>query len=114
MEDLNLVVLMIDGIQFGGQALVVALGIAESGEKHVLGVCAILPSTLASLGTPCGVGSGVPHRSGEKLWALPAEEFAHKHFRLPPWGAERYVSYMLWEICRSWLIASNAIPLLAL
>jgi transposase-like protein len=34
LEDLNLVVLMIDGIHFGGQAL----GIAESGEKHVLGV----------------------------------------------------------------------------
>ena len=31
-------VLMIDGIHFGGQVLVVALGIAESGEKHVLGV----------------------------------------------------------------------------
>ena len=31
----NLVVLMIDGIHFGGQVLVVALGIAESGEKHV-------------------------------------------------------------------------------
>jgi putative transposase len=28
----------IDGIHFGGQVLVVALGIAESGEKHVLGV----------------------------------------------------------------------------
>jgi hypothetical protein len=33
LEDLNLVVLMIDGIHFGGQVLVVALGIAESGEK---------------------------------------------------------------------------------
>ena len=38
LEDLNLVVLMIDGIHFGGQVLVVALGIAEGGEKHVLGV----------------------------------------------------------------------------
>ena len=38
LEDQNLVVLMIDGIHFGGQVLVVALGIAESGEKHVLGV----------------------------------------------------------------------------
>jgi putative transposase len=38
LEDLNLVVLMIDGIHFRGQVLVVALGIAESGEKHVLGV----------------------------------------------------------------------------
>jgi putative transposase len=37
LEDLNLVVLMIDGIHFGGQVLVVALGIAEGGEKHVLG-----------------------------------------------------------------------------
>ena len=35
LEDLNLVVLMIDGIHFGGQVLVVALGIAESGEKYV-------------------------------------------------------------------------------
>jgi transposase-like protein len=38
LEDLNLVVLMIDGIHFGGQVLVVALGIAEGGEKHILGV----------------------------------------------------------------------------
>jgi putative transposase len=38
LEDLNLVALMIDGIHFGGQVLVVALGIAEGGEKHVLGV----------------------------------------------------------------------------
>jgi transposase-like protein len=38
LEDLNLVVLMIDGIHFGGQVLVVALGIAEGGAKHVLGV----------------------------------------------------------------------------
>ncbi|MGB2667390.1 MAG: hypothetical protein WAK48_25540 [Candidatus Acidiferrum sp.] len=38
LEDLKLVVLMIDGIHFGGQVLVVALGIAESGEKRVLGV----------------------------------------------------------------------------
>src|ERR1700751_6177532 len=37
LEDLNLVVLMIDGIHFGGQVLVVALGIAAGGEKHVLG-----------------------------------------------------------------------------
>src|SRR5260370_9924430 len=38
LEDLNLVVLMSDGIHFGGEGLVVALGIAEGGEKHVLGV----------------------------------------------------------------------------
>jgi putative transposase len=38
LEDLPLVVLMIDGIRFGSQVLVVALGIAEGGEKHVLGV----------------------------------------------------------------------------
>ena len=38
LEGLNLVVLMIDGIHFGGQVPVVAVGIAESGEKHVLGV----------------------------------------------------------------------------
>jgi putative transposase len=38
LEDLNLVLLMIEGIHFGGQVLVVALGIAESGRKHVLGV----------------------------------------------------------------------------
>jgi putative transposase len=38
LEDLNLVVLMIDGIHFGGQVLVVALGIAEGGEKHILAV----------------------------------------------------------------------------
>ncbi|MFZ0634452.1 MAG: IS256 family transposase [Candidatus Acidiferrales bacterium] len=38
LEDVNLVVIMIDGIHFGGQVLVAALGIAEGGEKHVLGV----------------------------------------------------------------------------
>jgi len=38
LEDLHLVVLMIDGIHFGGQVLVAALGIAESGEKHILGL----------------------------------------------------------------------------
>ena len=38
LEDLKLVVVMIDGIHFGGQVLVVALGTAESGGKHVLGV----------------------------------------------------------------------------
>jgi hypothetical protein len=38
LEKLNLVVLMIAGIHFGSQVLVVALGIAEGGEKHVLGV----------------------------------------------------------------------------
>src|SRR5260370_10989586 len=32
-EDLNLVVLVIDGIHFGGQVLLVGLGIAEGGEK---------------------------------------------------------------------------------
>src|SRR5262249_42346329 len=37
-EDSNRVVLMIDGIRFGGQVVMVALGIAESGGKHVLGV----------------------------------------------------------------------------
>ena len=38
LEDLNLVVLMIDGIHFGGQVLVVALGIAE-GEKSTFWEC---------------------------------------------------------------------------
>ena len=38
LEDLNLVVLMIDGIHFGGQVLVVALGIAEGG-KSTFWVC---------------------------------------------------------------------------
>src|SRR5258708_13387725 len=36
LEDLHLVVLMIDGIRFGGQVLVVALGIADGGEKPAL------------------------------------------------------------------------------
>jgi hypothetical protein len=38
LEEVPLVVLMIDGIHIGGQILVVALGIAEDGGKHVLGV----------------------------------------------------------------------------
>jgi hypothetical protein len=33
LEDLNLVVLMIDGIHFGGQVLVVALGIRQRRAK---------------------------------------------------------------------------------
>jgi len=37
LEDVHLVVLMIDGIHFGGQVLVVALGIAEGAEKHIWG-----------------------------------------------------------------------------
>src|SRR5262249_11664074 len=37
LEDLNLVVLMIDGIHFGGQVLVAALGIAEGGRKARFG-----------------------------------------------------------------------------
>jgi hypothetical protein len=35
---LDLVALLIDGIHFGGQVLVVALGIDEGGVKHVLGL----------------------------------------------------------------------------
>jgi transposase-like protein len=35
---LDLVALLIDGIEIGKQVLVVALGIASSGEKHVLGL----------------------------------------------------------------------------
>ena len=41
LEDLNLVVLMIDGIHFGGQVLV-ALGIAESG-KNTFWECGKVP-----------------------------------------------------------------------
>lgn len=35
---LNLVALLIDGIQFAGQTLIVALGVEENGSKHVLGL----------------------------------------------------------------------------
>src|SRR5487761_695840 len=38
LEGLDLVAILIDGIHLGKQVLVVALGIANSGEKHVLGV----------------------------------------------------------------------------
>lgn len=38
LDDLGLVVLMIDGIDFQGVILVVALGIAADGRKHVLGL----------------------------------------------------------------------------
>ncbi|HZT69056.1 MAG TPA: transposase, partial [Terriglobia bacterium] len=38
LGDLDLVAILIDGIHFGQQVLVVALGIATSGQKHVLGV----------------------------------------------------------------------------
>src|SRR5579885_2806699 len=38
LNALDLVAILIDGIHFGQQVLVVALGIATSGQKHVLGV----------------------------------------------------------------------------
>jgi putative transposase len=38
LEGLDLVAILIDGIHLGKQVLVVALGIANSGEKHVLGL----------------------------------------------------------------------------
>ncbi len=38
LEKLNLVALLIDGIEFTGQTLIVALGVEESGVKHVLGL----------------------------------------------------------------------------
>jgi putative transposase len=38
LEDLHLVALLIDGIEFAGQVLVVALGLAENGTKHILGL----------------------------------------------------------------------------
>lgn len=38
LENLHLVALLIDGIEFAGQVLVVALGVDETGEKHVLGL----------------------------------------------------------------------------
>lgn len=37
LETLNLVALLIDGIAFAGQTLIVALGVEENGSKHVLG-----------------------------------------------------------------------------
>lgn len=38
LENLHLVALLIDGITFAGQTLIVALGVEESGGKHVLGL----------------------------------------------------------------------------
>ena len=38
LENLKLVALLIDGIEFAGQVMVVALGVAEDGAKHVLGL----------------------------------------------------------------------------
>ncbi len=38
LEGLQLVALLIDGIDFAGQVMVVALGLAEDGGKHVLGL----------------------------------------------------------------------------
>jgi len=38
LEKLNLVALLIDGIEFAGRTLIVALGVEESGTKHVLGL----------------------------------------------------------------------------
>jgi putative transposase len=38
LEQLDLVALLIDGIEFAGQTLIVALGVEENGAKHVLGL----------------------------------------------------------------------------
>jgi len=38
LEKLSLVALLIDGIEFAGQTLIVALGVDENGRKHVLGL----------------------------------------------------------------------------
>jgi transposase-like protein len=38
LDTLNLVALLIDGIEWAGQTLIVALGVEESGSKHVLGL----------------------------------------------------------------------------
>lgn len=38
LGELDLVVLLIDGIEFAGQTLIVALGVEENGTKHVLGL----------------------------------------------------------------------------
>ncbi len=38
LEKLNLVALLIDGIEFASQTLIIALGVEESGVKHVLGL----------------------------------------------------------------------------
>ena len=38
LEKLNLVALLIDGIEFAGQTLIVALGVEENGSKYVLGL----------------------------------------------------------------------------
>ncbi len=38
LDDLALAALVIDGVQYAGQTIVVALGIGEDGQKHVLGM----------------------------------------------------------------------------
>ena len=38
LDGMNLVALLLDGVQLGGQCLVVALGVAADGRKHALGV----------------------------------------------------------------------------
>jgi putative transposase len=38
LKDFHLVALLIDGIEFAGQTLIVALGVEENGTKHVLGL----------------------------------------------------------------------------
>ncbi len=38
LEELALVALLIDGIEFAGQVMIVALGVAEDGSKHVVGL----------------------------------------------------------------------------
>jgi transposase-like protein len=39
LDDLDLVVLFLDGVQFARQCVVVTVGLDSSGHKHVLGVC---------------------------------------------------------------------------
>ena len=37
LDQLDLVALLLDGVQLGGQCLIVALGVAADGTKHALG-----------------------------------------------------------------------------
>ena len=60
LAELNLVVLLIGGIEFAGHTLIVALGVEESGEKHAPGlwqgttenatVCRALPKDVVARG----------------------------------------------------------------
>jgi len=83
LEKLKLVAIMIDGIEFAGQVMIVALGLDEEGHKHMLGLwqgatenTTIVKSLLEDL---VARGGGTGHRPGDGRAALPTAQEAQRY-----------------------------------